>query len=59
MTPIAEAEGLVTVECANRHRHAVPMPADPAARQRVRSWIARRAAQLYVQQERWDSEKED
>jgi hypothetical protein len=59
MTPVAEAGGNVTVECANRHRHAVPLPVDPAARERVRNWIARRGAQLHVQHERWDEEKED
>jgi hypothetical protein len=59
MMPIAEANGMVTLECANRHRRDVPLPTDSAARERVRSWIARRGAQLHVQHERWDAEKED
>jgi hypothetical protein len=59
MMPVAEAEDRVTLECANRHRHLVPLPNDPAARERVRSWIARRGAQLHVQHERWEEEKED
>jgi len=59
MTPIAEADGLVTLECANRHRHTVPLPADAAARERIRNWIARRGAQLHVQHERWEAEEED
>lgn len=59
MMPVAEAEGSVTLECANRHRHTVPVPDDPAARERVRSWIARRGAQLHVQHERWEAEKDE
>jgi hypothetical protein len=54
MMPVAEEGGSMTLECANRHRHSAEMPADPAARQRVRNWIARRGAQLHVQHERWD-----
>ncbi len=59
MTPVAEARGKVTLECANRHRHEVPLPRDRAARERVRNWIARRGAQLHVQHERWDADKDD
>jgi hypothetical protein len=59
MMPVAEAAGTVTLECANRHHHAIPLPAEPAARERVRAWIARRGAQLHVQHERWDAEKEE
>jgi len=58
MMPMAESHGLVTLECANRHRHSVPLPSDPAARERVRSWIMRRGAQLHVQHERWEAEEE-
>lgn len=58
MMPVAESDGLVTLECANRHRHRVPLPSDLAARERVRSWIMRRGAQLHVQHERWEAEEE-
>jgi uncharacterized RmlC-like cupin family protein len=58
MMPVAESDGMVTLECANRHRHAVPLPSDPAARERVRTWIMRRGAQLHVQHERWEAEEE-
>ena len=58
MMPVAESEGVVTLECANRHRYRVPVPSDPAARERVRSWIMRRGAQLHVQHERWEAEEE-
>jgi uncharacterized RmlC-like cupin family protein len=58
MMPVAESEGLVTLECANRHRDRVPLPSDLTARERVRSWIMRRGAQLHVQHERWEAEEE-
>jgi len=58
MMPVGEKDGLVTLECANRHRHTVPLPSDPAARERVRTWIMRRGAQLHVQHERWEAEEE-
>jgi uncharacterized RmlC-like cupin family protein len=58
MMPVAESEGIVTLECANRHRHSVPLPSDLAARERVRTWIMRRGAQLHVQHERWEAEEE-
>jgi len=59
MTPVAEEHGRVTLECANRHRASVPVPSDAAARERVRSWIARRGAQLHIQHERWEAEEEE
>ncbi len=59
MMPVAESDGSVTLECANRHRHAVPLPSDPEARERVRTWIRRRGAQLHVQHERWEAEEEE
>ncbi len=59
MMPVAENDGVVTLECANRHRHAVPLPSDLAARERVRTWIMRRGAQLHVQHERWEAEEEE
>jgi uncharacterized RmlC-like cupin family protein len=59
MMPIGERDGTVTLECANRHRHNVPLPSDLTARERVRSWIMRRGAQLHVQHERWDAEEEE
>jgi len=58
MMPVAESDGLVTLECANRHRHTVPLPSDLAGRERVRTWIMRRGAQLHVQHERWEAEEE-
>ena len=58
MTPVAEERGTVTLECANRHRHELPLPDDRAERELVRSWIRRRGAQLYVQHERWEAEEE-
>ena len=59
MMPVTEGDGVVTLECANRHRHRMPLPSDPAARERVRSWVMRRGAQLHVQHERWEAEEED
>ena len=59
MMPVAESDGWVTLECANRHRETVRIPSDLAARERVRSWIMRRGAQLHVQHERWDAEEEE
>ena len=59
MMPVAESGGSVTLECANRHRHTVPVPSDVLARERVRSWIMRRGAQLHVQHERWEAEEEE
>src|SRR2546425_13333349 len=59
MTPVAEDDEQVTLECANRHRQTVLLPTDPAARERIRNWIARRGAQLHVQHERWEVEEED
>jgi uncharacterized RmlC-like cupin family protein len=58
MMPVAESDGLVNLECANRHRHRVPLPSDVATRERVRTWIMRRGAQLHVQHERWEAEEE-
>ena len=59
MMPVAESAGLVTLECANRHRHTIPLPSDPEARERVRTWIRRRGAQLHVQHERWEAQEEE
>jgi hypothetical protein len=59
MMPVAEDNGMVTLECANRHRRDMPLPIDAAERERVRNWIARRGAQLHVQHERWDADKDD
>jgi uncharacterized RmlC-like cupin family protein len=58
MTPVGEDEGVLTLECANRHRHTAPVPADPVSRELARSWIRRRGAQLHVQHERWEAEEE-
>ena len=59
MTPVAVSGDRVTVECANRHRLSLPLPADRAARERVRNWVARRGAQLHAQHERWEREREE
>ena len=59
MMPVAESSGVVTLECANRHRHTLPLPSDPELRERVRAWIRRRGAQLHVQHERWEAEEEE
>jgi len=59
MTPVAEERGRVTLECANRHRASLPVPSDAVSRERVRSWIARRGAQLHIQHERWEAEEEE
>jgi uncharacterized RmlC-like cupin family protein len=58
MMPVAEENGGVAFECANRHREVMAPPSSPTMRKRVRSWIARRGAQLHVQHERWDAERE-
>jgi len=58
MMPVAESDGEVTLECANRHRHTIPLPSDPETREQVRAWIRRRGAQLHVQHERWEAEEE-
>jgi len=59
MMPVTEVNGQVTLECANRHRREVPLPSDGSARERVRTWIMRRGAQLHVQHERWEAEEDD
>jgi hypothetical protein len=59
LTPLAEADGRVTLECANRHRESAALPTDAAVRERVRNWIAKRGAQLHVQHERWEAEEDE
>jgi uncharacterized RmlC-like cupin family protein len=59
MMPVAERAGWVTLECANRHHETFQLPSDLAARERVRSWIMRRGAQLHVQHERWEAEEDE
>jgi uncharacterized RmlC-like cupin family protein len=59
MMPVAESDGVVTLECANRHRHTIPLPSDRETRERVRTWVRRRGAQLHVQHERWEAEEEE
>jgi uncharacterized RmlC-like cupin family protein len=59
MFPVAEALDRITMECANRHRQMVPVPTYRPLRERVRGWIARRGAQLAVQHERWEAEREE
>jgi uncharacterized RmlC-like cupin family protein len=59
MFPVAEDKDGITMECANRHRQVVPVPTYRPLRERVRGWIARRGAQLAVQHERWEAEREE
>jgi uncharacterized RmlC-like cupin family protein len=59
MMPVGEERGVVTLECANRHRQTAPLPYDDVVRERIRSWIRRRGAQLHVQHERWEQEAEN
>lgn len=58
MFPVAADAASVILECANRHRCTAAVPADPALRRLVRSWVARRGAQLHVQHERWEDDEE-
>ena len=58
MFPIAGAADEVTLECANRHRVTVPLPAEPKLRRFVQNWVARKGAQLHQQHERWGSDDE-
>ena len=54
MFPIAETSETVTLECANRHRAVMALPADRATRVLIDNWIAKKGAQLHVQHERWE-----
>src|SRR5438105_15505180 len=56
MFPIAEADGRVTLECANRHRHAVPLPTYRPFRAPARARIARGGARLHVTHERREAQ---
>lgn len=58
MFPVAADGVVVTLECANRHRGEAGAPTDPHLRRLVRSWVARKGAQLHVQHERWDDDDE-
>ena len=57
--PVSEDGPVVFLECANRHPATAALPEDTAQRRRVRSWVARRGAQLHTQHERWESEDAD
>ena len=57
--PIAVDGGMVALECANRHRAMAPLPSDAAQRRVVRSWVARKGAQLHTQHERWETEDDE
>ena len=59
MFPIAETAESVTLECANRHRLTVALPADRATRALIDNWIAKKGAQLHVQHERWEREEDE
>lgn len=56
MFPVATDDREVTLECANRHRRIALAPKDASMRRLVRSWIARKGAQLHVQYERWEDD---
>ncbi len=59
MFPVAADGDVVTLECANRHRGSAALPAEAHFRRLVRSWVARRGAQLHAQHERWETEESD
>lgn len=59
MFPISESAEAVTLECANRHRVSVVLPADRTVRTLIDNWIAKKGAQLHVQHERWEREEDD
>lgn len=54
--PYAIEDGLVLLECANRHHADAPVPRDLAVKRAVDGWIARRGAQLHEQHERWGTD---
>lgn len=56
MFPMAADDRVVTLECANRHRGTARAPKDAKMRRLVRSWVARKGAQLHVQHERWEDD---
>lgn len=56
MFPLAQTSKEVTLECANRHRVTVPLPADAKLRRFVHNWVARKGAQLEEQHKRWESD---
>jgi hypothetical protein len=56
MFPVASADQSVTLECANRHRVAAPLPDDPKLRRFVQNWVARKGAQLHEQHRRWEED---
>ncbi len=58
MLPLALEGRAVRLECANRHQLRVALPADPGLRRRIDNWIAKRAAQLHAQRERWEGNEE-
>jgi hypothetical protein len=58
MFPIASEDRGVTLECANRHRATIDVPADAKLRRFVQNWVARKGAQLDEQHRRWGSDDE-
>ena len=56
MFPMAADDRVVKLECANRHRGTAGAPKDAKMRRLVRSWVARKGAQLHVQHERWEDD---
>ena len=59
MFPIALVDGLVSLECANRHRATVPLPETPKLRRFVQNWVARKGAQLDAQHRRWEEGEDE
>ena len=59
MFPIAESSEKVTLECPNRHRVIIDLPADRVTRALIDNWIAKKGAQLHVQHERWEEEEDE
>ena len=57
--PLERHDGLVVLECANRHRLTLAAPAEPGLLRQVDGWIARRGAQIHAQRERRLAEEDD
>jgi hypothetical protein len=58
MFPLSMSDTDVVLECANRHRVAMPAPEDPKIRRFVANWVARKGAQVEEQRRRWEAEED-
>jgi len=56
MFAFARSDGLVRLECANRHQAVARAPGDTVRARLVDNWIAKRGAQLHAQHERWGTD---